>query len=69
MEPPVVLGVESVTADAVTLRLTVKVRAGQQWSLQRALLAAIKAAFDQAGIPAPYPTGRSVTPTSPQGPR
>ena len=67
MEPPVVLGVESVTADTVTLRLTVKVRAGQQWALQRALLAAIKAAFDQAGIPAPYHTGRSVTPTSPQG--
>lgn len=62
MEPPVVLGVESVTADMVTLRLTVKVKAGQQWAVQRALHAAIKAAFDQAGISAPYPTGRPAAP-------
>jgi moderate conductance mechanosensitive channel len=62
LEPPNMLGIEAVTADAVTLRLTVKVRAGQQWSLQRALLAAMKAAFDQAGIPAPYHTGRQVAP-------
>ena len=68
LEPPVVLGVESVTADTVTLRLTVKVRAGRQWSVQRALLASIKTAFDSAGIPAPYPTGRPVTPTSPPSP-
>ena len=61
LEPPVVLGVESVTADTVTLRLTVKVTAGKQWAVQRALLAALKAAFDEAGIPAPYPTGRPAT--------
>lgn len=59
LEPPVVLGIESVTVDAVTLRLTVKVEAGQQWSVQRALRAAIKSAFDQAGIPTPYSTGYS----------
>ncbi|HEY0638672.1 MAG TPA: mechanosensitive ion channel family protein [Pseudonocardiaceae bacterium] len=58
LEPPDVLGVESVTADTVTLRLTVKVRAGQQWAVQRALHARIKSAFDAAGIPAPYPAGR-----------
>ena len=65
MEPPVVLGIESVTADTVTLRLTVKVRAGQQWAVQRALHAAIKAAFDKAGISAPYPSGRPPTVTMP----
>jgi len=68
LEPPVVLGVETVTAEAVTLRLTVKVQAGQQWTVQRALLAAIKEAFDEAGIPAPYPAVRPVAPTSPPGP-
>jgi len=64
LEPPTVLGVESVTADTVTLRLTVKVQAGKQWSVQRALHAAIKAAFDSEGIPAPYPSGRPTTPTT-----
>lgn len=62
LAPPEVLGVESVTADTVTLRLTVRVRAGQQWGLQRALLAEIKKAFDDAGIPAPYPAGRPIAP-------
>jgi small-conductance mechanosensitive channel len=62
IDPPVVLGVESVTADTVTLRLTVKVKAGKQWGVQRALHGAIKAAFDQAGIPAPYPAGRPIPP-------
>jgi len=62
LEPPVMLGIESVTADAVTLRLTVKVAAGKQWLVQRALLAAIKAAFDAAGIPAPY--ARATVPTA-----
>jgi len=66
LAPPEVLGVESVTADTVTLRLTVRVRAGQQWALQRALLTAVKEAFDDAGIPAPYPSGRPVpAPTPP----
>lgn len=65
LEPPVVLGVEAVTADTVTLRLTVKVRAGQQWAVQRALHADIKAAFDRAGIPAPYPAGRPTGVTTP----
>jgi moderate conductance mechanosensitive channel len=68
LEPPVVLGIESVTPDTVTLRLTVKVRAGRQWAVQRALLAAIKSAFDTAGILAPYPTGRPVTPTASTAP-
>jgi moderate conductance mechanosensitive channel len=59
LEPPVVLGVESVTAETLTLRLTVKVRAGQQWTVQRGLYLRLKAAFAQAGIP-PYPPGAAV---------
>jgi moderate conductance mechanosensitive channel len=62
LSPPEVLGVESVTADAVTLRLTVRVRAGQQWAVQRTLLAKIKEAFDDARIPTPYSIGRPAIP-------
>jgi small-conductance mechanosensitive channel len=58
LSPPEVLGVESVTTAAITLRLTVRVRAGQQWAVQRALLAKIMEAFDDAGIHAPYPNGQ-----------
>ncbi|WP_373290030.1 mechanosensitive ion channel family protein [Longimycelium tulufanense] len=53
-----VLGVERVTSEAVTLRLTVKVRPGRQWAVQRALRAQVKAAFDDAGFEAPFALGR-----------
>jgi small-conductance mechanosensitive channel len=57
LEPPEVLGVERVAPEGVTLRLTVKVKPGQQFSVQRALNAAITDGFDEAGIPRPvlYP--------------
>lgn len=54
LEPPTVLGVESVTADGITARVTVKVEPGTQWAVQRALRAHIKAALDAAGILIPY---------------
>jgi small conductance mechanosensitive channel len=50
------LGVESISSDGVTLRITTKVHPGRQWAVQRALLAGIKAAFADAGIPPPTPT-------------
>ena len=50
MGEPQVLGVEKVTAEGVTLRLTVKVRPGRQWATQRALRARIMGAFVAAGI-------------------
>jgi small-conductance mechanosensitive channel len=37
LDAPQMLGVDSVSAETVTLRLTVKVRPGRQWSVQRAL--------------------------------
>ena len=55
VEPPQVLGVEALAADGVTLRLTVKVKPGKQWALQRALRQRIKAVFDEAGIEIPFP--------------
>lgn len=60
IEPPEVLGVEKITAESVTLRLTVKVRPGRQWATQRALRAKIMAAFEEAGIEPPL--GRMLPP-------
>ncbi|GAB2925545.1 mechanosensitive ion channel [Rhodococcus aerolatus] len=58
LAPPEVLGVESVTADTVTLRLTVKVKPGKQWAVQRTLNQRILDEFDERGIRPPYPQGR-----------
>lgn len=55
LEPPTVLGVESLGADGITLRLTVKVRPGTQWALQRALREHLKRVFDAAAIEIPFP--------------
>lgn len=54
MEDPEVWGVQSLSAEAVTLRLVVKVRAGEQWAAERALYRALKDALDkrQVDIPA-----------------
>ncbi|MGH3972120.1 MAG: mechanosensitive ion channel family protein [Pseudonocardiaceae bacterium] len=62
LEPPEVLGVESISPGGVTLRITTKVRAGRQWAVQRALLAGIKEAFADAGIPPPSPVGLTAPP-------
>lgn len=48
-----VLGVNEITTEGVTLRLTVRVSPGRQWVVQRALNAAITDAFDDAGVPRP----------------
>lgn len=54
LEPPQVLGVERVSAtEGILMRLTVKVRPGRQWAVQRALRARVVAAFEDAGIPGP----------------
>ena len=60
LDAPEVLGVERITSEGVVLRVTVRVQPGQQWAVQRALNAAITAAYDDAGIERPY-TG---TPTN-----
>jgi small-conductance mechanosensitive channel len=64
LEPPEMLGVERVGPEGVTLRLTVKVKPGQQFAVQRALNAAIADAFEDAEIPRP-----SVFPGSASGAR
>ena len=50
LEAPHLLGVESVSADGVAIRLVVKTEPGAQFRLQRALREAIKVALDRAGI-------------------
>ncbi|MEO7193355.1 MAG: mechanosensitive ion channel family protein [Pseudonocardiaceae bacterium] len=55
LAPPEVLGVESITSEGITLRITTKVAAGRQWAVQRAMRAAIMGAFTEAGIPPPSP--------------
>jgi small-conductance mechanosensitive channel len=53
LEPPQVLGVESVTPEGIEIRLTVKVRPGKQWSVQRALRASVIAGLEEAGFDPP----------------
>ncbi|QWF83464.1 mechanosensitive ion channel family protein [Amycolatopsis sp. CA-230715] len=53
LEPPEVLGVESVTPEGIQLRLTIKVRPGKQWTVQRALRGKLIAALEDAGFEPP----------------
>lgn len=53
VEPPEVLGVESITASALTIRITARCAANQQWGVQRELREQAKRALDAAGIRAP----------------
>jgi small conductance mechanosensitive channel len=50
LEPPVISGVESLTLEGLVLRVTVKTAADQQAGVMRQLRAALKLAFDEAGI-------------------
>lgn len=56
LEGPKVLGVQGMTTENITLRLTVKVRPARQWATQRELRRRIMAVFDQAGIERPLAT-------------
>ena len=54
LAPPMVLGVEAVGMQGVTIRLLVKTTPGEQWGLQRTLRERVKNAFDENGIEAPF---------------
>ncbi len=43
-------GVTQMAEGMVTIRIRVKVRAGEQWGIQRAMLGALKPALQQAGV-------------------
>jgi small conductance mechanosensitive channel len=53
LEEPEVWGVQSLSAEAITLRLVVKVRAGAQWDAQRALYRVLKDALDKREVDIP----------------
>ncbi|MBW4720800.1 mechanosensitive ion channel family protein [Saccharothrix obliqua] len=50
IDQPQVLGVEKVTPEGITMRVTAKVRPGRQWAVQRALRAKLMPALEEAGI-------------------
>ena len=59
MEEPEVLGIQSLSAEAITLRLVLKVRAGEQWAAERALYRVLKETLDNRRVDIP-PLNRMV---------
>jgi small conductance mechanosensitive channel len=55
LDQPEVWGVEEIAADRVVIRLVVKTKPLEQWSVGRELRARIKRAFDAAGFDYPIP--------------
>jgi small conductance mechanosensitive channel len=53
LEDPEMWGIESISHEALMVRLTVKVRAGEQFTLRRALHRYVKSALDRRGIDIP----------------
>ena len=66
MEDPEIWGVQSLTAEAITLRLVLKVRAGEQWAAQRALYRVLKETLDKRKVDIP-PLNRMVVDTRSAG--
>jgi small conductance mechanosensitive channel len=56
IEEPEIWGIEAITPDAITLRVTLKTAPMEQWRIARVLRERIKSRFDHEGIQAPYPT-------------
>lgn len=48
---PEVTGIEDLTSEAVTLRLSVRTEPAMQWAVARELRAAVRTALDEAGVP------------------
>lgn len=53
LEEPEVWGIQALTAEAITLRLVVKVRGGEQWAAERALYRVLKDALDRREVDIP----------------
>jgi small conductance mechanosensitive channel len=55
LEPPRVLGVNSLGDSAAMVRIVVKTQPGRQWAIGRALRKFLLAACEQEGVSLPYP--------------
>ncbi len=55
LEEPQIVGVENFAADAIVLRLTVKVEPAEQFTVARELRRRLKETFDAEGIEIPFP--------------
>jgi small conductance mechanosensitive channel len=55
LEEPEIWGIQAITPDAITLRVTLKTAPMEQWRVARVLRERIKSRFDHEGIQAPYP--------------
>jgi small conductance mechanosensitive channel len=55
LEPPQVLGVNSLGNSAIMVRIVVKTQAGKQWAIGRALRKFLLAACEREGVNLPYP--------------
>jgi small conductance mechanosensitive channel len=56
IEEPEIWGIEAITQDSITLRVTLKTAPMEQWRVARVLRERVKSRFDHEGIQAPYPT-------------
>jgi small conductance mechanosensitive channel len=68
IEEPEIWGIEAITQDAITLRVTLKTAPMEQWRVARVLRERVKSRFDHEGIQAPYPTSYVMNRTSGQDP-
>ncbi|MGC0366108.1 small-conductance mechanosensitive channel [Rhodococcus sp. 27YEA15] len=67
IDTPEMLGVNSVTAESITIRITAQVKPGRQWAVQRAFARSVLSAFEKHGIEAPYlpsPHRSTISPTA-----
>ena len=67
LEDPEMWGIESISHEALMVRLTIRVRAGEQFTLKRALHRYVKAALDKRGIDIPALNRMVVEDGSPRG--
>jgi small conductance mechanosensitive channel len=64
LEKPEIWGIESVSAEAIVIRLVVKVRSGTKDQVARALRARLKTAIDELGITLPPLNSIALRPTA-----
>jgi len=55
LEEPTVAGVESIANGAITIRITAKTVANEQFGVQRDMRERIKVGLDRAGVRSPLP--------------